>query len=49
MLYAGAQGGFVGLDQVNVSLPASLGGKGEVEVILIVEGQAANVVKVNIK
>lgn len=47
--YAGAQGDFVGLDQVNLLLPKSLAGRGEVDVVLTVEGQAANTVRVSIK
>jgi uncharacterized protein (TIGR03437 family) len=43
--YAGAQGGYVGLDQVNVLLPKSLHGRGEVSVTLSVDGKAANTVK----
>jgi uncharacterized protein (TIGR03437 family) len=46
--YAGAQGG-QGLDQINVPLPASLVGKGEVDLTLTVDGIAANVVRVNIR
>lgn len=47
--FAGAQGGFIGLDQVNVQLPRSLIGRGEVDVVLTVDGKAANVVKMAIK
>ncbi|MGH9844828.1 MAG: hypothetical protein ACREEM_39430, partial [Blastocatellia bacterium] len=47
--FAGAQGGFAGLDQVNVRLSRSLIGRGEVDVALTVDGQAANTVKVCIK
>ncbi|MCI0351571.1 MAG: hypothetical protein L0Z53_19280 [Acidobacteriales bacterium] len=47
--FAGAQDGFVGLDQVNVRLPRSLIGRGAVDVALTVDGQAANTVKVSIK
>lgn len=47
--YAGLQGDFVGLDQANLLLPQSLIGRGEVDVILIVNGHAANTVKVSIK
>lgn len=47
--YAGAQGDFVGLDQTNLLLPKTLAGRGEVDVILTVNGQAANTVKVSIK
>jgi uncharacterized protein (TIGR03437 family) len=49
VLYAGAQGQYVGLDQVNVIIPRSLAGSGEVPVSLVVDGQAANAVTVNIK
>jgi uncharacterized protein (TIGR03437 family) len=47
--YAGAQGGFVGLDQVNVRLPRLLAGRGEVDVELTVDGKPANTVKINLK
>ncbi|MEP7342652.1 MAG: FG-GAP-like repeat-containing protein [Acidobacteriota bacterium] len=47
--YAGAQGGFVGLDQVNLRLPNGLAGKGDVEVVITADGKAANPVLVNIK
>jgi len=47
--YAGPQGTLVGLDQVNVLLPRSLRGRGEVDVILTVDGVAANTVKVSVK
>jgi len=47
--FAGAQEGFVGLDQVNARLPRSLAGRGEAEVALVVDSQAANTVKVSIK
>ncbi|MCI0363865.1 MAG: hypothetical protein L0219_08290, partial [Phycisphaerales bacterium] len=47
--FVGAQGGFVGLDQVNVRLSRSLGGRGEVDVALTLDGQAANTVKVTLK
>ncbi len=47
--YAGAQGGFVGLDQINAFLPRSLAGRGEVDVILTVDGRMANTVKIHTK
>ncbi|MEK7833481.1 MAG: hypothetical protein AAB401_20490, partial [Acidobacteriota bacterium] len=37
VLYAGAQGDFVGLDQINLRLPQSLAGRGEVNVVLMVD------------
>jgi uncharacterized protein (TIGR03437 family) len=48
-LYAGAQGSLAGLDQVNVRLPRSLAGRGEVEVLFTADGKAANAVRVNFK
>jgi len=49
VLYAGAQGGFSGLDQVNLLIPRSLAGRGDVIVTLTVDGQPANNVQINIK
>jgi uncharacterized protein (TIGR03437 family) len=40
--FAGAQGTFVGLDQINVLLPASLAASGPVNVSLTVDGQVSN-------
>jgi len=40
--YAGAQGFYTGLDQVNVQLPASLAGRGDVAVVLSVGSNHAN-------
>jgi uncharacterized protein (TIGR03437 family) len=48
VLYAGEQRQFFGLDQVNVLLPRTLLGRGEVEVRVIVDGQAANTVTVEV-
>jgi uncharacterized protein (TIGR03437 family) len=47
--YAGAQGQFDGLDQVNLRLPRSLAGSGKVEIALSVDGRNANKVTVTIK
>jgi len=44
----GPQGQFVGLDQVNVRLPRRLIGRGEVDVVLTVDGKTANTVTVSI-
>ncbi len=49
VLFAGAQGDFVGLDQVNLALPRSLAGRGEVDIVLMVDGKAANTAQANIK
>jgi uncharacterized protein (TIGR03437 family) len=48
-LYAGETPGFVGLDQLNVRLSRSLIGRGEVDVVLTVNGRTANIVRVNIR
>ena len=40
--YAGAQGAYAGLDQVNVALPATLKGRGQLVVTVTVNGQATN-------
>jgi uncharacterized protein (TIGR03437 family) len=47
--FAGAQGQFVGLDQINIGLPRTLVGRGEVDVVVSVDGKTANTVRVNIK
>jgi uncharacterized protein (TIGR03437 family) len=49
VIYAGEQGGFAGLDQINVQLPRGLCGRGEVDVTVTVDGKSANPVKVFIK
>jgi uncharacterized protein (TIGR03437 family) len=47
--YSGAQGSFVGLDQVNVQLPASLAGAGDVPLILTVSGKQSNPARIAFK
>ena len=47
--YAGVDPDVRGLDQVTVSVPRSLAGRGEVDVQLIVEAQIANTVRIGIK
>ena len=50
VLFAGPQGGFVGLDQVNLGpLRRSLIGRGEVEIVLTVDGKVANTVTVSLR
>jgi uncharacterized protein (TIGR03437 family) len=49
ILYVGAQRQFAGLDQVNLVVPRSLAGAGEVPVILTIDGQTANVVTISVK
>ena len=47
--FAGPQGGFPGLDQVNALLSQSLAGRGNVDVVMNVDGRAANTVSINIR
>lgn len=47
--YAGPQGEFDGLDQINVLLPMALAGAGDVNVELTAAGIAANTVHISIK
>jgi uncharacterized protein (TIGR03437 family) len=49
VLYAGPQGELVGLDQINLRIPRSLVGRGDVDVALTVDGKLANTVRVNIR
>ncbi len=47
--YAGAQGVYVGEDQINIQLPASLKGAGVVNVTLTVDGQTSDPVRVSVQ
>ena len=47
--YAGPQGTFPGLDQVNVALPLDLRGAGQVEVLLSVDGVTSNAVQIAVQ
>jgi uncharacterized protein (TIGR03437 family) len=49
VLFAGAQGDFVGLDQANLRAPGGLIGRGNVEIAMMVDGKAANAAQVNIR
>ncbi|MGH9841200.1 MAG: BACON domain-containing protein, partial [Blastocatellia bacterium] len=48
-LFAGGLGEFAGLDQLNLRIPRSLAGRGEVDVTLNADGHESNRVKVHIK
>jgi uncharacterized protein (TIGR03437 family) len=49
VLYAGSQIQYPGLDQINVPLPATLAGSGEVDVSVTVDGRTANTVRIAIR
>jgi uncharacterized protein (TIGR03437 family) len=46
--FAGAHPNYAGLDQLNLKLPTSLGGRGNVEVVVTVDGRQANKVTINV-
>jgi uncharacterized protein (TIGR03437 family) len=47
--YAGPQGVYLGEDQINIQLPASLQGAGKITVALLVDGETSNTVQVLIQ
>jgi gluconolactonase len=47
--YAGPQGDFVGLDQVNIRLHQILAGRGEADLVLTADTVPSNTVRINIK
>lgn len=47
--FAGAQGSFTGLDQLNLAIPRSLAGRGNVDVVVGVDGKNANTVTINVR
>ncbi|MGH9853423.1 MAG: hypothetical protein ACREBD_26580, partial [Blastocatellia bacterium] len=49
VLFAGEVAGLVGLDQSNANIPRSLIGRGEVDVVLMVDGKAANTPRIAIR
>ncbi len=49
VLFAGEVPGFVGLDQINARLSSALAGRGEVDVVISVDGKAANTLRVAIR
>jgi uncharacterized protein (TIGR03437 family) len=49
VLYAGPAPNFVGLDQINVSLPSALQGAGLTNVTVTVDGQTSNVVTIQVQ
>lgn len=47
--FAGAHATLLGVDQANIRIPASLAGRGEVNVVMTVDGKASNTVVINIR
>ena len=49
ILFAGPQGTFPALDQVNVQIPASVAGRGNVPIVVTIEGQSSNQAVINVR
>jgi uncharacterized protein (TIGR03437 family) len=49
VLYSGAQGQYQGLDQINITLPASLAGTGEASMYVVGDGKTSNMTTINIE
>jgi len=49
VLYAGQTPGYAGLDQVDISIPKTLAGAGDVRVYLVADGAVSNVVVLKIQ
>jgi len=49
VLYAGLVAAYPGLDQINISIPKSLAGSGDVRVYVVADGVASNVVGLKIQ
>lgn len=47
--YAGSQAGTFGFDQLNLLLPRSIAGRGEVELVLTVDGKSANRISISVR
>lgn len=47
--FAGPQGDFVGLDQINILLPRTLLNRGEVDLVLTADGKASNTMRIHIQ
>jgi len=47
--FAGAQGQYQGLDQINISLPRTLAGAGEISVYIVADGMTSNMVTIRIQ
>jgi uncharacterized protein (TIGR03437 family) len=47
--YAGAQGQYQGLDQVNVAIPKSLAGTGEASVYVVADGAVSNMTTIDVQ
>jgi uncharacterized protein (TIGR03437 family) len=49
LAYVGPQGAYAGLDQINALIPASLAGRGTLDLVVYVDGLQTNTVRLTIK
>ena len=49
VLFAGAQPSFLGLDQINVRIPRTLAGRGEVSITVVADGKISNPVSIHVQ
>jgi uncharacterized protein (TIGR03437 family) len=47
--YAGPQGHYPGMDQVNTPLPTALVGRGELNIDLSIDGHRGNIISISVK
>jgi uncharacterized protein (TIGR03437 family) len=47
--FVGPQGGLVGLDQINFTIPQSMAGKGEMDLVFTVDGKMTNAVRIKVR
>lgn len=47
--FVGAQGSLLGVDQINLTIPQSMAGKGEMDLVFSVDGKQTNPVKIKVK
>jgi len=48
-LFVGPQGSLEGIEQINMQIPQSLAGKGDVDLVLTLDGKSSNTVKLRIR
>lgn len=49
VLFAGAQQQFTGMNQINLRLPLNLAGRGEVDLVIRVDGRTINTLRINVQ
>jgi uncharacterized protein (TIGR03437 family) len=47
--YVGAQGTFIGLDQINLIIPPTMAGKGEADLVFTIDGKTTNPIRIKVR